>query len=50
MDWKLEPVAVPVSQERGVDVCEIPVFDPGSFAFFSDPDGNGRAAQQVPGG
>jgi predicted enzyme related to lactoylglutathione lyase len=34
--------------ERGVDVSEVQVFDWGSFVFFSDPDGNGWAVQQVP--
>jgi catechol 2,3-dioxygenase-like lactoylglutathione lyase family enzyme len=47
--------------ERGVDVTEVQVFDSGSFrpsrdgdtldnvgfAFFSDPDGNGWALQQI---
>jgi catechol 2,3-dioxygenase-like lactoylglutathione lyase family enzyme len=49
--------------ERGVDVGEIQVFDGGAlrpyregdsldivgFVFFSDPDGNGWAVQQMPG-
>ena len=34
--------------ERGVDVSEVQEFDWGSFVFFSDPDGNGWAGQQVP--
>jgi predicted enzyme related to lactoylglutathione lyase len=34
--------------ERGVDVSEVQEFDWGSFVFFSDPDGNGWAVQQVP--
>ena len=34
--------------ERGVDVSEVQVFDWGSFVFFSDPDGNGWAVQQLP--
>ena len=34
--------------ERGVEVSEIQEFDWGSFVFFSDPDGNGWAVQQVP--
>ena len=34
--------------ERGVEVGEVQVFDWGSFVFFSDPDGNGWAVQQVP--
>jgi catechol 2,3-dioxygenase-like lactoylglutathione lyase family enzyme len=33
---------------RGVDVSEIQHFDWGSFVFFSDPDGNGWAVQQLP--
>jgi hypothetical protein len=27
---------------------EVQVFDWGSFVFFSDPDGNGWAVQQLP--
>jgi predicted enzyme related to lactoylglutathione lyase len=34
--------------ERGVEVSEVQEFDWGSFVFFSDPDGNGWAVQQVP--
>ena len=34
--------------ERGVDVSDIRDFAWGSFVFFSDPDGNGWAVQQVP--
>jgi predicted enzyme related to lactoylglutathione lyase len=34
--------------ERGVDASEVQVFDWGSFVFFSDPDGNGWAVQQIP--
>jgi len=33
---------------RGVDVSEIEVMPWGSFVFFSDPDGNGWALQQLP--
>jgi predicted enzyme related to lactoylglutathione lyase len=33
---------------RGVDVSDVRHFDWGSFVFFSDPDGNGWAVQQVP--
>jgi predicted enzyme related to lactoylglutathione lyase len=33
---------------RGVEVSEVQVFDWGSFVFFSDPDGNGWAVQQLP--
>ncbi|CAN5183295.1 VOC family protein [soil metagenome] len=35
---------------RGVEVSEVQVFDWGSFVFFSDPDGNGWAVQQLPAG
>jgi hypothetical protein len=34
--------------ERGVEVSEGQEFDWGSFVFFSDPDGNGWAVQQIP--
>ncbi len=34
--------------ERGVEVTEIQDLDWGSFVFFSDPDGNGWAVQQLP--
>jgi catechol 2,3-dioxygenase-like lactoylglutathione lyase family enzyme len=34
--------------ERGVEVSEVQHFDWGSFVFFSDPDGNGWAVQQLP--
>jgi catechol 2,3-dioxygenase-like lactoylglutathione lyase family enzyme len=34
--------------ERGVEVSDIQEFDWGSFVFFSDPDGNGWAVQQIP--
>jgi catechol 2,3-dioxygenase-like lactoylglutathione lyase family enzyme len=34
--------------ERGVEVGEVQEFPWGSFIFFSDPDGNGWAVQQVP--
>ena len=33
---------------RGVEVSEVQHFDWGSFVFFSDPDGNGWAVQQIP--
>ncbi len=33
---------------RGVAVSEVQRFDWGSFVFFSDPDGNGWAVQQLP--
>ena len=33
--------------ERGVEVSEVQNFDWGSFVFFSDPDGNGWAVQQI---
>jgi catechol 2,3-dioxygenase-like lactoylglutathione lyase family enzyme len=34
--------------ERGVEVSEVQKFDWGSFVFFSDPDGNGWAVQELP--
>ena len=34
--------------DRGVEVSEVQTFDWGSFVFFSDPDGNGWAVQQLP--
>jgi predicted enzyme related to lactoylglutathione lyase len=34
--------------ERGVEVSEVQEFDWGSFVFFTDPDGNGWAVQQLP--
>ncbi len=34
--------------ERGVAVSEVQEFAWGSFVFFSDPDGNGWAVQQIP--
>jgi predicted enzyme related to lactoylglutathione lyase len=34
--------------ERGVQVSEVQEFPWGSFVFFSDPDGNRWAVQQVP--
>lgn len=33
---------------RGVEVGEVQKFEWGSFVFFSDPDGNGWAVQQIP--
>ena len=33
---------------RGVEVGEVQTFPWGSFVFFSDPDGNGWAVQQLP--
>src|SRR2546429_5143086 len=33
--------------ERGVEASEVQHFPWGSFVFFSDPDGNGWAGQQV---
>lgn len=33
---------------RGVDVSEVQHFDWGDFVYFSDPDGNGWAVQQLP--
>jgi predicted enzyme related to lactoylglutathione lyase len=34
--------------ERGVEVSDVQRFPWGSFVFFSDPDGNGWAVQQLP--
>ena len=34
--------------ERSVQVSEVQEFAWGSFVFFSDPDGNGWAVQQIP--
>jgi len=34
--------------ERGVEVSEVQEFPWGKFVFFSDPDGNGWAVQEVP--
>ena len=34
--------------ERGVEVGDVQQFPWGSFVFFSDPDGNGWAVQQIP--
>ncbi|MGH9247449.1 MAG: VOC family protein [Acidimicrobiales bacterium] len=34
--------------ERGLDVSEVQEFPWGLFVFFSDPDGNGWAVQQLP--
>lgn len=33
---------------RGVDVSDVQNFPWGSFVYFSDPDGNGWAVQQIP--
>ena len=33
---------------RGVEASEVQDFPWGSFVFFSDPDGNGWAVQQIP--
>jgi catechol 2,3-dioxygenase-like lactoylglutathione lyase family enzyme len=33
---------------RGVEVSEIQDFEWGRFVFFTDPDGNGWAVQQIP--
>jgi hypothetical protein len=33
---------------RGIDVSEVQRFPWGSFVFFSDPDGNGWAVQELP--
>ena len=34
--------------ERGVEVSDVQDFPWGRFVFFSDPDGNGWAVQQLP--
>ncbi len=34
--------------DRGVEVSEVKDFPWGSFVWFSDPDGNGWAVQQLP--
>jgi catechol 2,3-dioxygenase-like lactoylglutathione lyase family enzyme len=34
-------------KQRGLDAGEVQVFPWGSFLFFSDPDGNGWAVQQL---
>ena len=34
--------------ERGVEVSEVQEFPWGRFVFFSDPDGNAWAVQQIP--
>ncbi len=34
--------------QRGVEVSDVQQFPWGSFVFFSDPDGNGWAVQQIP--
>ena len=36
--------------DRGVDVSDVQAFDWGRFVFFSDPDGNGWAVQEIPAG
>ena len=33
---------------RAVEVSEVQSFPWGDFVFFSDPDGNGWAVQQIP--
>jgi catechol 2,3-dioxygenase-like lactoylglutathione lyase family enzyme len=33
---------------RGVEVSEVSTYPWGSFVYFSDPDGNGWAVQQIP--
>jgi predicted enzyme related to lactoylglutathione lyase len=34
--------------ERGVEVSDVQEFPWGAFVYFSDPDGNGWAVQQIP--
>jgi len=36
--------------DRGVEVGEIQSYPWGRFVFFSDPDGNGWAVQEIPAG
>ncbi len=52
MDWKLVVPDIETAHAelvgRGVEVSEIQDFPWGSFVFFSDPDGNGWAVQQLP--
>ena len=33
---------------RGIEVSDVQKFPWGNFVFFSDPDGNGWAVQQIP--
>jgi hypothetical protein len=42
MDWKLELVAIPVT-----DISEVQDLPWGRFLFFADPDGNRWAVQQI---
>ena len=35
---------------HGVEVSDVQVFPWGRFVFFSDPDGNGWAVQEIPAG
>ena len=35
-------------RRAGVEVCDVQDFPWGRFVFFSDPDGNGWAVQQIP--
>ena len=35
-------------QGRGIDVTEVQDFPWGRFVYFSDPDGNGWAVQEIP--
>jgi catechol 2,3-dioxygenase-like lactoylglutathione lyase family enzyme len=37
-------------QARGIDVSDVQEFPWGSFVWFSDPDGNQWAVQELPGG
>jgi predicted enzyme related to lactoylglutathione lyase len=34
--------------DRGIDVSDVQDFPWGRFVFFSDPDGNGWAVQEIP--
>lgn len=41
-------VAHAALRDRGVEVSDVQELGWGSFVFFSDPDGNGWAVQQIP--
>jgi predicted enzyme related to lactoylglutathione lyase len=48
MDWKLELVAVPVSDVDPAKAFYAEDLAWGRFVYFSDPDGNKRAVQELP--
>lgn len=37
-----------ILSERGIDVTDVQTFDWGKFTYFSDPDGNSWAVQELP--